>query len=133
MNQNGEPTITDVLDAINTFSGDVEKRFDAVDERFEGIDQRFASIDQRFDGVEMRFDALESDIAHIKERLRYVENEVRALGAQMVTKQYLDAKFDELLVIQQKDSLFKRTLLLALEQAKAITPEARAKLEALIP
>lgn len=119
MNQNGEPTISDVIEVLNTFSSNVDQRFDVIDQRFEGVDKRF--------------DALESDIAHIKERLRYVENEVRALGSQMVTKQYLDAKIDELLAVQQKDSLFKRTLVLMLEQSNVLSPEARAKLEALIP
>lgn len=112
MNQNGEPTISDVIEVLNTFSSNVDRRFDAVDVRLEG---------------------LESDMAHVKQRLSYVENEVRALGSLMVTKQYLDAKIDELLVVQQKDSLFKRTLVLMLEQSNVLSPEARAKLEALIP
>lgn len=68
-----------------------------------------------------------------KEQLSLVENEICTLNIKMMTKQYLDAKFDQLLALQHRDSLFKRQLLLALEQAKVLTPEGRAKLEQLIP
>lgn len=97
------------------------------------VKEGFDAVDQRFDAVDQRFNLIEGDIAHIKERLTSVESEVRALSANMVTKQYLDAKFDQLLALQHRDSLFKRQLLLALEQAKVLTPEGRAKLEQLIP
>lgn len=81
----------------------------------------------------MRLGGVEEDLSHIKQRLAYVENEVHSLSANMVTKQYLDTRFDELLIREHKDSLFKRTLVLALEQAHVLTPELRAKLETLIP
>ena len=110
----------------------VDERFKTVNERLDSIDERFNTVDVRFDAVAERFSSLDDDMTSIKDRLRGVENEVRALGAAMVTKQYLDAKIDQLLAMQEKDSLFKRTLLLALESARVLSPEMRAKLEMLI-
>lgn len=68
-----------------------------------------------------------------KKQLSLIEHEINTLSIKMVTKQYLDAKFDQLLALQHRDSLFKRQLLLALEQAQVLTPDTRAKLEQLIP
>lgn len=110
----------------------VKQGFDDVDQRFDAVDKRFESVDERFDAVDKRFDAVEKEIVYLKEDIKFLKNEVRALGASMVTKQYLDEKIDQLLEVQQRDSLFKRTLLMALEQAKVLPPETRAKLEALI-
>ena len=67
-----------------------------------------------------------------KECLNVMEDEVRALAASMETKGYLNAKTHEMLLVQKRDSLFKKTLLLALEQAKVLPPETRAKLELMI-
>ncbi len=121
-----------VDEKIDTVLRTVKIGFDAVDERFNAVDKRFDSVDERFTAVDRHFQIIEGDLDHIKERLRLMENEVRALAASMVTKQYLDAKMDALLMVQQKDSLFKKTLLLALEQAKVLPPETRAKLELMI-
>ena len=40
-----EPTIKDVLEAINTFSSDVEKRFEDVDKRFNRIEALMVTKD----------------------------------------------------------------------------------------
>ncbi|MBI4433733.1 hypothetical protein HY632_03095 [Candidatus Uhrbacteria bacterium] len=76
---------------------------------------------------------MKADVADLKSRMAALEDEVRVLSANMVTKQYLDAKLDIFIRNQERDSLFKRTLLLALEQAKVLDPAMRAKLEQLIP
>lgn len=104
-----------------------------VKDGFDGVDERFERIDERFDAVDQRFTAIEGDLAHIKQRLAAVEDEVQTLSRTMVTKQYLDAKLDIFVQNQQRDSTFKRALLLALEQTKSIDPATRAKLEQLIP
>ncbi|GEM_PF-3039070 len=117
---------------IDTVLRTVKQGFDRVDQQFAEVDQQFAEVNRRFGGAEKHFQIIEEDIAHIKDRLGKVEDEVRMLAANMVTKQYLNAKIDQIMMLQQKDSLFKRSLLLVLEQAKVLTPEGRAKLEALI-
>ncbi|MBI2482752.1 hypothetical protein HYV74_01075 [Candidatus Uhrbacteria bacterium] len=76
---------------------------------------------------------IKADVADLKSRMATLEDEVRVLSANMITKQYLDAKLDIFVRNQERDSLFKRTLLLALEQAKVLDPAMRAKLEQLIP
>lgn len=111
----------------------VKDGFDGVDDRFDAVDKRFAAVDDRFDAVDKRFDAIESDLAHIKNRLAAMEDEIQTLSRTMITKQYLDAKLDIFIQNQQRDSTFKRALLLALEQTNAIDATTRAKLEQLIP
>jgi archaellum component FlaC len=129
-----EPITKEYLDEqIDTVLRTVKKGFDHVDERFAHVDEQFGDMNKQFGGVEKHFQIIEEDIAHIKERLRLVENEVRALSANMVTKQYLDAKIDQIMLLQQKDSLWKRLVVHIMDEAKILTPETRAKLEALIP
>ena len=87
------------------------------------------------DVAELKIDVtgLKGDVAELKVRMRSIGDEVLVLSANMVTKQYLDAKIDQLIDAQRKDTLFKRLLLLALEEAHVLTPETRSKLEHLIP
>ena len=49
-------TIDDVLAAVKSGFGDIDKRFETIDRRFETIDKRFETIDKRFNDVEIRFD-----------------------------------------------------------------------------
>lgn len=51
-----EPTITDVLKAIQFLDQKFEKRFSQSDKQFAGIDQRFIKIDKQFEEVGHRFD-----------------------------------------------------------------------------
>ena len=105
----------------------------AVKGGFDHVDERFKRVDERFDAVDERFGGIEKDVAYIKQRLAALEDEVQALSRNMITKQYLDAKLDIFIRNQERDSLFKRTLLLMLEQSKVLDPASRAKLEQLIP
>lgn len=100
------------------------------DEQFELL---ATAVKGGFDHVDARFETVEDDITDIKARLHAIEDEVQTLSRNMITKQYLDAKLDIFVRNQERDSLFKRTLLLALEQAKILDPAMRAKLEQLIP
>lgn len=134
----GEPLTETTLKTILEEQTDlilrtVKDGFDGVDERFDAVDKRFERIDERFDAVDKRFSAIESDLTGIKGRLAAVEDEIQTLSRNMVTKQYLDAKLDIFIQSQERDSKFKRLLLLTLEQAKVLDPATRAKLEQLIP
>jgi archaellum component FlaC len=73
-----EPTNREILEAIYSFAGDIDRRFDGVDKRFASIDQRFDGIEKRFDGIEKRFDGVEK-------RLNRIE-------AAMVTKEFLEER-----------------------------------------
>lgn len=70
-----EPTTTDILQAIHSFSSDVDKRFDGIDKRFENIDGKFVSINKRFENI---------------------ENDLKIVKSTMVTKAYLDEKLLDL-------------------------------------
>ncbi|MDO8622566.1 MAG: hypothetical protein Q7R80_05020 [bacterium] len=111
----------------------VKGGFDHVDGEIG--DLKLDVADLKTDVADLKTDvhALKIDMADLKERMRVMEDEVRTLSRNMVTKQYLDAKLDIFIQNQERDSLFKRTLLLALEQAKVLDPTMRAKLEQLIP
>jgi hypothetical protein len=65
---NEEPTIRDVLDAMQTFS---------------------SSVDERFTG-------LEKDVAGLKTNVAGLKTDVATIKATMVTKEYLDDKLSDL-------------------------------------
>ncbi len=54
-----EPTLTDVLDAVNTGFSEMEKRFvgleTRLDAKIDGVEKR---LDAKIDGVEKRLDSL---------------------------------------------------------------------------
>ena len=88
---NHEPTTTDILEAINNFSFDNDKRFNKMDERFDKMDDRFNKMDDRLDKV---------------------ENDLKIVKSTMVTKDYLDEKLGDLrgdlsVLIRKEDNKVK--------------------------
>ncbi|MEK7619383.1 MAG: hypothetical protein AAB416_04100 [Patescibacteria group bacterium] len=55
---NGEPTISDVLEAINEFSTNVDKRFDTLETRVTTIEETMVTKDD----LKMEFGKLRSDM-----------------------------------------------------------------------
>ncbi|MFH1429898.1 MAG: hypothetical protein ABIG71_00035, partial [Candidatus Uhrbacteria bacterium] len=107
------------------------------DKQFEflarAVKEGFDNADKDRTGMKVDIAGLKTDVADLKTRMRAVEDETQILSANMVTKQYFDAKFDRLVDFQHKDILFKKRLLSVLEEAKVLPPETRQKLEQLIP
>ena len=68
-----EITTKDILEAIHTFSNNVDKKFAGIDQKFAGIDQKFAGIDARFDKLENEmkagFASIRSEIKEVKVEL----------------------------------------------------------------
>ena len=82
-------TLEDVVEVIQAFSENVDKRFETIDERFEAIDMKFEAVDKRFDEIDKQFKAIDIRFDGIEGRLGNVEKS-------MVTKEYLDEKMTEL-------------------------------------
>ena len=110
---NNEPTISDVLEAVNNFSTRVDERFDRIEGRLDGVEGRLDRVDGRFDKVDERFGSLESDVAHIKNV--------------MVTKEDLDDKLADLrgdmVVLTRKEDAKLKVLVEILKIKKVLTPE----------
>lgn len=68
-----EPTLTDVLEAVQTGFAKIDERFERVDEKFTAVDGRFDGIEGRLDGVEMilgRHDKLLKTLVEGQENLQ---------------------------------------------------------------
>jgi polyhydroxyalkanoate synthesis regulator phasin len=79
---NEEPTIRDVLDAMQTFSS-------SVDERFTGLEKDVA-------GLKTDVTGLKTDVAGLKTDVAGLKTNVATIKATMVTKEYLDDKLSDL-------------------------------------
>jgi archaellum component FlaC len=79
---NEEPTIRDVLDAMQTFSS-------SVDERFTGLEKDVA-------GLKTNVAGLKTDVAGLKTDVAGLKTDVATIKATMVTKEYLDDKLSDL-------------------------------------
>ena len=75
MNEN-QPTIQDVLEAINSFAGNVENRFVKIDEKFDKIDERFVKIDEKFDRIDEKFAKSDSNFSTINGQLARLETKM---------------------------------------------------------
>lgn len=82
-----EPTIRDVLEAIQVFSTHVDQQFDIVDKRFSAIDGQFLSIDQRFDVVDGRLNRLEQQYRDLVSVVATKQD-----LKELVTKEYLEGR-----------------------------------------
>src|SRR3989339_884261 len=119
-NSKPEPSIKDVLNAVNgldkrftglekqftDLSDKTDKRFNSVDKRFNSVDKRFDDVDKRFDDVDKRFTGLDKRIDGIKagneeilsaintyseENDKHLEKIDRQL-TKMIDRDYLDEK-----------------------------------------
>ena len=66
----GEPTLTDVIVAMNAGFAQVDARFEQVDARidtgFAQVEARFEQVDARFDGVDFAIKQLHADVVASK-------------------------------------------------------------------
>ena len=125
MDKNNEPTINDVLEAVNDFSVKVDERFNKVDERFNKVDDRFNKVDERFEHLEQKVDFLdqkidqnhlellgyirmiETELADIKERLtrlekRTIEDADATAGDVLKLQRRLETADEEIKIVKNQ-------------------------------
>lgn len=100
-----EPTLYDVLGAINTLSTDIDLRFD-------GVDARFDTLEGRVDKIELQMVTKD-----------YLATELAKMKVTMVTKDYLDAKLAD-----QKGDLTVMMVAGLLEHKKIFTKQEAASI-----
>jgi archaellum component FlaC len=120
-----EATINDVLTAINTFSAQVDNRFERVEKRLDGVEKRLDGVEKRLDGVEKRLDNVENRLDRVEDRIDQIEGT-------MVTKEYLDnalidVRADFISHIKAKDKKVD-TLIDILREKKVITSQESKKI-----
>ncbi len=95
--QSDEPTISDVLEAVQTFAESVEERFRGVGERFDRVDERFDRVEGDIERLrsEMHdeFARLWREIDDIKQCLKRVEDR---------TKEDSDAAAGDILELRER-------------------------------
>jgi predicted nucleic acid-binding Zn-ribbon protein len=103
---NHEPTNTEMLEAIQLFSTQIDKRFDRIEMRLDGFEQRL-------DGLEQRLEKIEKDIVYIK--------------SVMVTKDHLDDKLadirGDMVVLIRKEDKKMTALIKILQKKKVLTTQ----------
>src|SRR3989339_789473 len=122
---NNEPTTKDILEAINTFSTHVDKRFDGVDERLDMVEGRLDKVEGRLDKVDGRLDKVDGRLDKVDGRLDKVEST-------MVTKEYLDEKLSDLrgdlVVLTRKEDNKLKKLVEILNDKNILTAEDKTKI-----
>lgn len=122
-----EPTNHDVLEtileAINEFASNVDRRFENVDKRFDGVDARIEKMEIRLDRMDERFDKVDVRLDHI-ERV-------------MVTKDYLDEKLSDqrgdLTILMRKEDRKVGALVSELLKRNVLDQEAADRILSLEP
>lgn len=94
-----EPTLHDLICAVNAGFSDMEARFSSIDDRFIGIDSRLSRIDSRFTGIDDRFISIDDRFSRIESKMVTKDDLKEALAkmeTRLVTKDYLDDKINDL-------------------------------------
>lgn len=81
-----EPTLRDILDAVNglgTEVAGVKTQVDRLEVRFDALETRMDGLETRFDRLETRFDRLETEVAGLKTQVGCLETEVTGLGTEV--------------------------------------------------
>lgn len=116
-------TIQDVLETINIFATHVDKKF--------------ARIDKRFDDVDRQFKELSGEIAELKVKVADIDKRLHWVEENMVTKEYLDKKLDELradlTLMAQRLNTKLSVLIEELVEQKVLTIDIARRILALEP
>src|SRR5688572_6518230 len=84
-----EPTIADVLKAVQA----QETRFDQrIDEVLEATNKGFSGMQEQFNGLQGQFTGLRGGFTGMKGQIDDLKKDVTEIKADMVTKDYLDEK-----------------------------------------
>lgn len=123
-----EPTLYDVLGAINGLSTDIDRRFDSVDARFNTLEGRAGNMESQM----VTKDDLTTELNKIKTVIVTKDDlatELAKMKTTLVTKDYLDDKLydlkGELMIIVRKEDT-KLTKVVNLLQHKKIFTEQEA-------
>jgi len=123
MQNNSEPTNQDILEAINSYATNTDRRLERIEGRLDGIDGRLDKVEGRLDGIDGRLDKVEG-------RLTRVES-------QMVTKEYLDDKLADLkgdiLTILRKEDRRVTALVEIMQKKNILNAEEVKYLETMQP
>ncbi len=65
-----EPTLRDVLAAIDSLAESTAKGFASVDTRFDAVDERFDKLEVRMDKLDTKFDVLSGHYAELSENVK---------------------------------------------------------------
>ena len=118
-----EKEIQDVLSAINSFSSDVDRRFDKIEGEIVGIKGEITGIKGEMSGMKNETAGLKSEVASLK--------------ATMVTKDYLDDKLSDLkgdlIVIARKQNRKFESLVEELASKGQLTRSVADRLLAMEP
>ena len=136
-----EPTNLDVLEtileAMNEFASNVDRRFESVDKRFEGVDKHFENVEKRFDGVDVRIDNMETRFDRMDERFDKVDVRLDHMERVMVTKDYLDEKLSDqrgdLTILMRKEDRKVGALVSELLKRNVLDQEAADRILSLEP
>ena len=81
MEKEKEPTIQDVLDAVHTFAGNTQERFEKIDERF---------------------DKIEKDVGEVKENIKGARRDILDVGDRFVPRFEFDSLLFRVSKLEQK-------------------------------
>lgn len=122
-----EPTLYDVLGAINTLSTDIDLRFD-------GVDARLGTLEGRVDKIELQMVTKEDFKQELQKMVTkdHLTTELAKMKVTMVTKDYLDAKLadqkgDLIVMMRKEDNKITRVVGL-LEHKKIFTKQEAASI-----
>ena len=109
---NGEPTIYDVLQAIQSFSGDMDKKFGNMDKKFNELQQEMR---QGFLKINVRLDTIETRLSTVEARLDSIEKELEDIKASIAklekgTREDTDASAKDILTLKTRVANVERQL-----------------------
>ena len=73
MQENQQPTTQDILEAINDFAGQVEKRFEGIDRHFEGIDGKLSDIQKEIKRIDTSLFGILQEMESLRHAVERVE------------------------------------------------------------
>ncbi len=130
-----EPTIADVLEAVDNLAVStgqqfisIDKRFDQVDKRFEQVDKRFDQVDKRFEQVDKRFENIEGKLGQIDGRLfrlekgqtELIEKVDRIEGQIIAITSDIREIYDRLVVLEKRQDLTEQDIVQLKQDTKTL-------------
>jgi len=135
--QNGEPTIKDVLEVMQTSFGEIDHKLLKLDK----IEKQGEYLHTRVDDMDVRMRSVEKGLVEVRTEMGEMRGEMGEMREQMVTKDYFKEVLDEslfdlkteLAIMVKKEDRKIATLVDELLKTSVLSPDAARRVLGMEP
>ena len=116
-----EPTIADVLEAVDNLAVSTGQQFISIDKRFDQVDKRFEQVDKRFENIEGKLGQIDGRLFRLeKGQTELIEKVDRIEGQIIAITSDIREIYDRLVVLEKRQDLTEQDIVQLKQDTKTL-------------